>query len=152
MRSTLLLALFSSLSLLLPACSSTPDDPVQDFIVSSEQAFTSCGSVTVPEACGEPTLEQSKAISCLIQGFSDCKPVRLDITQRTIEGDPILTTYLVVTAEGGGCYVEQFIDDRQDRFGDGKVDQKSCDLVREGEGCPWVDAEGCYGGCSGECG
>jgi hypothetical protein len=135
--------LFSSATLLLAACSGE-DDPVQAFIASSGQTYTSCGVIEVPATCGAPSEEQSKAISCLVQ--AECKPVRLDVRESTIEGDPIITTYLVVPKQDG-CGIEQFIDGRQDSFGDGEVTQSHCESVAASEECPWVAADGCIGEC-----
>jgi hypothetical protein len=146
-RSNLLLALLPLTSILLTGCGErTHDAIVQEFIESTGKEFTNCGAHEIPSACGAPSAAIAEANTCLVEGFTACKPVRLDVTQRTVEGDPVFTTFLVVP-QGDRCFVEMFTDARQDRFGDGEAHQSRCEAVQAAESCPWIAADACHSAC-----
>lgn len=69
---------------------------------------------------------------CFYQAFTDnCSPATIKTTERTIEGDPIVTT-AKISQNSEGCSVEITVDGNQDKFGDGKTHTYTCGkLVRE---------------------
>ena len=130
--------------------SSTLEGKVTEFINETGQSFESCGSITVDPMCESP---QSAAADCLANGFSECKPVRLDLTIYTIEGDPIYYTYLVVPGNGS-CSIEYFVDTREDAFGPQEINQFTCEKLELVESCQSIAVDECIPQCEGgaDCG
>lgn len=129
--------------LALCACAEDYDALVDDWVASTGQTFSDCGAVELGQCSGQDeTVEAPEAISCLLEAFAACEPVRADITRPTIEGDPILSTFFVLP-EGEGCGLVVFIDSREDAFGSQEIDRYACTELTEATACPWYE----YGGC-----
>lgn len=121
----------------------TPEETIADWVEEQGVDFRDCGALSFDPCTGagiDPT--DQTLINCITGAWASCEAASLEVSEPTIEGDPILTTYFVVPTDEG-CAVTRFIDSTRDAFGDGLLHQYTCaDLVELGE-CPGVGAEGC---------
>ena len=121
----------------------TPDEAIADWVEEQGLSFRDCGALEFDQCTGEaiePT--DQTLINCITGAWASCEAASLEVSEPTIEGDPILTTYFVVPTDEG-CELTRFIDSTQDAFGDGLLHQYTCtDLTELGE-CPGLSAEGC---------
>ncbi|MEV4493439.1 DUF4362 domain-containing protein [Micromonospora coxensis] len=116
----------SALLLTLTACTSAPGGPAASPTAPAPAGNTTAVTGTVID-CGAWTLGQGEALptragGCLRDAARDRRPARLVVTAPTVEGDPIVTTY--VTRPDGR--VEVTTDARQDRFGSGRIERRIC--------------------------
>jgi hypothetical protein len=106
--------------------------------------LTACGLLPPPDwvtnrqplpSCGEEVVEQGgpfdvAARECLLQAQTEGREAELISTQRSVEGDPIIT-YMRVHENGT---IEIFVDSRQDRFQIGRLGTST--LRQPRAGCP----------------
>lgn len=131
------------LLLLALACGEpTPAEAIEAWVAEQGLSFRECEPLELAECTESPDPEDQARINCITGAFANCSAARFEVTEFTIEGDPILITYFVVP-EGDTCSVTRFIDNSQDAFGDGLLHQYTCTSVEESTECPWVAAQGC---------
>lgn len=109
MKATLLLAAVPLLAVVAgcassvgPAASGTPTAPVT--------ASTSCGVVTLAQ--GDTAGVPESALTCFTAALADQKRVTLTVTEPTVEGDPVTTTYTALL----GNHVQVDVDSSKDAF------------------------------------
>jgi hypothetical protein len=86
---------------------------------------------------GQGELLPESAGRCLIDAVGAKRAARLQVSEPTVEGDPIVSTYTAY--RGGG--IELVLDSRQDGFGPKAVTTQTCTAVSYGEGR--MEARGC---------
>lgn len=116
----LICATISAAALLLAACSSPSS--------ATEASRPTTGTSAAVLDCGDHLARQGEspdatAVRCFVDAVLAHRPVRLQLTAPTTEGDPIITTY---TADVTGR-TTVVVDARQDRFGQKIVQQELCD-------------------------
>ena len=63
---------------------------------------------------------------CFYQAFTDnCSLATIKTTERTVEGDPIITS-AKISQVSEGCSVEIVVEGSQDKYGDGKIHAYTC--------------------------
>lgn len=101
--------------------------------------MSSCGLLPPPDwvanrqplpSCGEEVVEQGASFDvaareCILDAFADGHAAELISTQRSVEGDPIIS-YIRVHANGT---VEIFVDARADRFKSADWTRQHCDRI-----------------------
>lgn len=132
------------LSLLFAACSGeTVDDLIADQIDASTLTYKNCGSVDLTlEQCGATPAEPPAELRCFTDGLDQCQPVHVTITQHTVEGDPIVTGYVVVPEEGS-CSATVITDTREDQFGAQEITTERCTTFDVVESCVGFAASDC---------
>jgi hypothetical protein len=106
------------LLLLLTACSGV--DAKHDF--DERRSLPSCGSF----AAGPSKPPPASVWACFSQARQHGKPAELVISQRSVEGDPIVTYYRTVPGQEG---IETFTDYTKDAYGGGGWTHAVCQQV-----------------------
>ncbi len=111
-------------------------EPAPDPVAAPSQAAAEdvdCGTFDLGQ--GEELPES--AGRCLIDAVGAKRAARLQVSEPTVEGDPIVSTYTAY--RGGG--IELVLDSSQDGFGPKAVTTQTCTAVSYGEGR--MQARGC---------
>ncbi|MEV6811153.1 DUF4362 domain-containing protein [Micromonospora sp. NPDC051296] len=111
-----------AVTLLLAGCAAQPTPaagpPPPPSEPSVEPGTRDCGTFILGQGQGVPV----DVMQCLIQAAGARQSARLVVTNPTVEGDPITTSYAVA----GDGRVEVTTDARADRLGSGKVERQTC--------------------------
>ena len=120
-----------------------PADRIAEWVEEQGIDFRDCGGLALGQCVdGAADPADQVLINCITGAFASCDAATFELSQPTIEGDRITTTWFVVPTEAG-CTVTQFTDNTQDAFGDGLLHQYTCTGLVESADCPWLGAEGC---------
>ena len=128
--------------LLLAACAPDYDTIMHDWAIESGLAFTDCGTVDV----GQCTVAQGQApavVLCLVDGYNTCTATRAQITQDSVEGDPIVETWYVTPKSDDTCNLTVFRGTTADEFGPQEITRSECSAIAPNEDCPWFTSSGC---------
>lgn len=103
----------------LPACSVFGGDPIQQQFEERDQ-LPSCGALNLDQA---QTLKDQKAeLACMKDALKSGNGAELKVEHPTIEGDPIVSYYRVLS-DGS---TEVYVDSTKDGYSDQKWSFASC--------------------------